>query len=65
MSALCYCVALNSKHLVAYYSLAYFLYLLIVYGLTPSFNFKNLFKLGSIVILFHALLYLPFMGSID
>ena len=63
MSAFWYCLALNSKQLTLYYSLAYFLYLLIVYGLTPSFNFKNLVKLGSLVIVFHTLLYLPFVSS--
>ena len=65
LSAFWYCVALNTKQLAVYYSLAYFLYLLIVYGLTPSFNFKNLFKLASLVIGFHALLYLPFVSSFD
>ena len=62
MSAFCYRVALNSKQIAVYYSLAYFL---IVYGLTPSFNSKNLLKLGSLVIMFHFLLYLSFVSSID
>ena len=65
MSAFWYCFVLSTKQITAYYSLAYFIYLLIVYGFTPSFNFTNLFKLGSLVIVFHAIVYLPFVGNLE
>lgn len=64
MGVFWFCVALNSSHVGVYYSLGYFLYLVIVYGFTPSFRFKNLFKLCSLVIVFHAILYLPFVNQL-